>query len=66
VSLSGTKWESDYDANRSVYGQASGLPNGGDSKSVGALLTTSGDSAPADVRVFVESLRKNVGDGKEQ
>ena len=66
VSLSGTKWESDYDANKAVYGQSSGLPNGGNSKSVATLLTTDGDSAPADVRVFVESLRKNVGDGKPQ
>jgi lipid-binding SYLF domain-containing protein len=65
ISLSGTKWESDYDANKSVYGQSS-LPNGGNSKSVAALLSTDGDSAPADVRVFVESLRKNVGDGKDQ
>jgi lipid-binding SYLF domain-containing protein len=66
VSLSGTKWESDYDANKSVYGGASGLPNGGDSKSVGSLLSTNGDSAPADVRVFVDALQKNVGSGKEQ
>jgi len=66
VSLSGTKWESDYDANKAVYGEASGLPNGGNSKSVATLLTTPGESAPADVRVFVESLQKNVGDGKEQ
>jgi len=66
VSLSGTKWESDYDANKAVYGESSGLPNGGNSKSVATLLTTPGASAPADVRVFVESLQKNVGDGKEQ
>jgi lipid-binding SYLF domain-containing protein len=66
VSLSGTKWESDYDANKSVYGGSSGLPNGGDSKSVTTLLSTDGSSAPADLRVFVESLQKNVGDGKDQ
>jgi len=66
VSLSGTKWESDYDANKAVYGESSGLPNGGNSKSVATLLTTPGESAPPDVRVFVESLQKNVGDGKEQ
>jgi SH3 domain-containing YSC84-like protein 1 len=65
VSLSGTKWESDYDANKKVYGESSG-PNGGNSKSVATLLSTDGDSAPADMRVFVESLRKNVGDGKDQ
>jgi lipid-binding SYLF domain-containing protein len=66
VSLSGTKWESDYDANKSVYGGSSGLPNGGDAKSVAALLSTDGNSAPADVRVFVEALQKNVGGGKDQ
>jgi lipid-binding SYLF domain-containing protein len=66
VSLSGTKWESDYDANKAVYGGSSSLPNGGNAKSVATLLTTDGDSAPPGVRVFVESLRKNVGDGKDQ
>ncbi|HMA03403.1 MAG: lipid-binding SYLF domain-containing protein [Gemmatimonas sp.] len=66
VSLSGTKWESDYDANKAVYGESSSLPNGGNAKSVATLLNTPGESAPADVRVFVESLQKNVGDGKEQ
>jgi SH3 domain-containing YSC84-like protein 1 len=66
VSLSGTKWESDYDANKAVYGGSSGLPNGGDSKGVATLLSTNGNSAPADVRVFVESLRKNVGSGTDQ
>jgi lipid-binding SYLF domain-containing protein len=66
VSLSGTKWESDYNANKSVYGGSSGLPNGGDSKSVASLLATDGDSAPADLRVFVAALQKNVGDGKDQ
>ncbi|MBK5187692.1 MAG: lipid-binding SYLF domain-containing protein [Gemmatimonadaceae bacterium] len=66
VSLSGTKWESDYDANKTEYGSSPNLPNGGDSKSVAALLATDGSSAPADLRPFVESLRKNVGEGKEQ
>jgi lipid-binding SYLF domain-containing protein len=66
ISLSGTKWESDYGANKQVYGSASNLPNGGDSKGVATLLTTDGSSAPADLRVFVESLQKNVGDGKDQ
>lgn len=66
VSLSGTKWESDYDANKAVYGESSGLPDGGNSKSVARLLSTPGESAPADVRVFVESLRKNVGEDKDQ
>jgi lipid-binding SYLF domain-containing protein len=60
ISLSGTKWESDYDANKSVYG------SGGNAKGVTTLLTTNGDAAPADMRPFVESLRKNVGDGKDQ
>ncbi len=60
ISLSGTKWESDYNANKSVYGA------GGNPKGVTTLLMTNGDSAPADTRAFVESLRKNVGDGKEQ
>jgi hypothetical protein len=39
------------------------MPNGGDSKSVAALLEMSGSSAPADLKPFVESLRKNVGGG---
>ncbi|HEV7705255.1 MAG TPA: lipid-binding SYLF domain-containing protein [Gemmatimonadaceae bacterium] len=66
ISLSGTKWESDYDANKQEYGTSTSLPNGGDSKSVGTILTTDGSAAPADLRVFVESLQKNVGDGKDQ
>ena len=66
ISLSGTKWESDYDANKQEYGGSSSLPNGGDSKSVATLLTTDGSAAPADLRVFVQSLEKNVGEGKDQ
>ena len=66
VSLSGTKWESDYDANKKEYGGTSKLPDGGDSKSVAKLLATNGSSAPPDLRPFVESLQKNVGDGKNQ
>jgi lipid-binding SYLF domain-containing protein len=65
ISLSGTKWESDYDANKQEYG-GSASPNGGDSKSVATLLTTDGSTAPADLRVFVQSLEKNVGEGKDQ
>ena len=66
ISLSGTKWESDYDANKNEYGTSPNLPNGGDAKSVAALLATDGSSAPADLRPFVESLRKNVGEEKDQ
>jgi lipid-binding SYLF domain-containing protein len=66
ISLSGTKWESDYDANKQEYGTSTSLPNGGDSKSVATLLATDGSAAPADLRVFVESLQKHVGDGKDQ
>jgi lipid-binding SYLF domain-containing protein len=66
VSLSGTKWESDYDANKKEYGTSPNLPNGGDSKSVAALLALEGSSAPADLQPFVESLMKNVGSGKDQ
>lgn len=66
ISLSGTKWESDYDANKQEYGTSTSLPNGGDSKSVATLLSTEGSAAPADLRVFVESLQKNVGAGKDQ
>jgi lipid-binding SYLF domain-containing protein len=60
ISLSGTKWESDYDANKTEY---TSDPNGGDSKSVSTLLSTDGSSAPADLKPFVESLQKNVGSG---
>jgi lipid-binding SYLF domain-containing protein len=63
ISLSGTKWESDYDANKTEYGAVPNSPNGGDSKSVAALLSTDGSSAPADLKPFVESLQKNVGSG---
>ena len=66
ISLSGTKWESDYSANRQEYGTSSKLPDGGDSKGVATLLSTDGSAAPADLRVFVESLQKNVGAGKDQ
>jgi lipid-binding SYLF domain-containing protein len=65
VSLSGTKWEIDYDANKSVYGTAPSLPSGGDSKSVQTLLSTDGSGAPGALRPFLESLDKNVGEGKE-
>jgi SH3 domain-containing YSC84-like protein 1 len=66
VSLSGTKWESDYDANKNEYATTPNLPDGSNSRKVGELLATSGSLAPADLRVFVESLEKNVGDGKDQ
>jgi lipid-binding SYLF domain-containing protein len=65
VSLSGTKWEIDYDANKSVYGETPKLPSGADSKSVQTLLTTDGDAAPAAVQPFLQSLAKNVGAGTE-
>jgi len=65
VSLSGTKWEIDYDANKSVYGTKPGLPSGSDAKSVETLLTTEGSGAPESLRPFLESLNKNVGAGKE-
>lgn len=65
VSLSGTKWEIDYDANKSVYGTTPKLPDGGDSKSVQSLLTTDGSDAPESLRPFLESLSKNAGAGKE-
>jgi lipid-binding SYLF domain-containing protein len=66
VSLSGTKWESDYDANKKEYGTAANMPTGGDSKSVAMLLSTEGSAAPADLQVFVQSLQKNVGNGTDQ
>jgi lipid-binding SYLF domain-containing protein len=66
VSLSGTKWESDYSANKNEYGTTPNLPDGSDSKKVAELLATPGSSAPADLRPFVESLEKNVGDGRDQ
>lgn len=65
VSLSGTKWEIDYDANKSVYGTTPNLPDGGDAKSVESLLTTDGSAASAALRPFLESLAKNAGEGKE-
>lgn len=64
VDISGTKWEIDYSANRSVYGDAGGLPDGGDAKGVRTLLSTEGSRAPAAVRPFLESLEKNIGAGK--
>jgi SH3 domain-containing YSC84-like protein 1 len=61
VSVSGTKWEVDDDANRAVYASA-----GENAKSVAKMLATGGASAPATVRPFLESLAKNVGPGTEQ
>lgn len=61
VSLSGTKWESDYSANRKEYGTTPGLSDGGSPSKVAELLATKGSAAPADLRVFVESLERNVG-----
>jgi lipid-binding SYLF domain-containing protein len=66
VSLSGTKWESDYDANKKEYGTSANMPTGGDSKSVAMLLGMEGSTAPADLQVFVQSLQKNVGSGTDQ
>ncbi|MEP7086568.1 MAG: lipid-binding SYLF domain-containing protein [Gemmatimonadota bacterium] len=66
VSLSGTKWESDYDANKKEYGTVPNSPNGGDSKSVAALLSMEGSAAPSDLQLFVQSLEKNVGNGTEK
>ena len=66
ISLSGTKWESDYDANKKEYGTSPNLPDGANSKSVAMLLGTEGSAAPADLQPFVESLQKNVGSGKDQ
>lgn len=65
VSLSGTKWEIDYDANKAVYGTKPSLPNGADSKSVRSLLATDGGAAPEALKPFLESLDKNVGEGKD-
>jgi len=65
VSLSGTKWELDYDANKAVYGTKPSLPNGGDSKSVRSLLGTDGSEAPPALKPFLDSLEKNVGAGKD-
>lgn len=58
VSLSGTKWEVDRDANHAVYGA--------DSPSVAKLLATDGSGAPQAVRPFLESLAKNVGAGDDK
>ncbi|HLB10988.1 MAG TPA: lipid-binding SYLF domain-containing protein [Gemmatimonadaceae bacterium] len=66
ISLSGTKWESDYSANKNEYDTTPNLPNGSNSKKVAELLATRGSAAPADLRVFVESLEKNVGNGNDQ
>ncbi|HEX6535229.1 MAG TPA: lipid-binding SYLF domain-containing protein [Gemmatimonadaceae bacterium] len=63
IDVSGTKWELDYAANRSVYASAARLPKGDDAKSVAALLTTGGAAAPTIVRPFLESLAKNIGTG---
>ena len=48
VSLSGTKWESDYSANKNEYATTPGLPNGSNARKVAELLKTSGSAAPAD------------------
>lgn len=61
IKLNGTKWEVDYDANRSVYRAAN---DGGDSRRVAQLLTTDGANAPASVRPFLVSLAQTVGPGK--
>ena len=65
VSLSGTKWESDYSANKNEYATTPGLPNGSNARKVAELLKTSGSAAPARLRPFVESLDKNVGEDKD-
>lgn len=63
VDISGTKWELDYSANKDVYGSHADLPKGDDAASVRQLLTTPATSAPATVRPFLASLRKNIGPG---
>jgi lipid-binding SYLF domain-containing protein len=61
IKLNGTKWEVDYDANRSVYSAAN---DGADTRKVAELLATDGVNAPAAVRTFVTSLERTVGPGK--
>ena len=59
VSLSGTQWAIDRDANARVY-----RPNGGDAPSAEALLTSGGRTrAPRAVRPFLASLTRHVGSG---
>jgi SH3 domain-containing YSC84-like protein 1 len=60
IKLNGTKWEVDYDANRSVYSAAN---DGSDSKKVADLLATDGANAPSAVRPFLASLERTVGPG---
>lgn len=64
VDISGTKWELDYSANRKAYGKAAGTPRGDDAESVKKLLSTGGEGAPDIFKPFLESLEKNVGEGK--
>lgn len=54
VTLSGTKWEIDSKANRSVYQKATDVD-------VQQLLTTNGTQGPAVVQPFLTALRQHVG-----
>jgi lipid-binding SYLF domain-containing protein len=58
VSLSGTRWTIDRDANTAVY-----RATGGDTPSAQALLTRRSTNAPPLVRPFLASLARNVGPG---
>lgn len=60
VSLSGTQWVVDRDANAAVY-----RTNEGDSPSAATLLKSGGrTAAPALVRPFLASLTRHVGPGR--
>ena len=59
ITLSGTKWEIDSKANRSVY--QDGRPGNVD---VQELLSTSGTTGPALIEPFLASLRDNIGAGR--
>jgi len=61
ITLTGTKWEIDSKANRTVY-----LEGRAGSVDVQELLTTSGAAGPALIQPFLTALRKNVGPGNTE
>lgn len=63
LKLDGTKWEIDYSANSKAFPAEPAALGGRTAKSIGTLLATPGNQAPAIVQPFLESLDKNVGPG---
>jgi SH3 domain-containing YSC84-like protein 1 len=63
LTLTGTKWEIDAEANRAVYGDTGVFAAASASRMAARLIDAPADHAPAAVRPFLESLMAHVDRG---